>query len=222
MDNQTEYYMNMTGVDALHKGVELEVKYKPLTWLELTGMFSMGDWNWDSNAKGYAYDEHGQPLTTTGEIASGIAADDHAWASINLKDVKVGGSAQTTAALGANVKLTRDLRLGVDWNYYARNYAYYDLSGSSLSLGKEIQVLDPWEIPAASQFDLNASYNFNIGGVKATLSGNVDNLFNYFYISKAWNPSSQVGTSPKAATAENIYCYYNFGRTWSVRLKIKF
>jgi len=222
MDNQTEYYMNMTGVDALHKGVELEVKYKPLTWLELTGMFSMGDWNWDSNAKGYAYDEYGQPLTTTGEIASGIAADDHAWASINLKDVKVGGSAQTTAALGANVKLTRDLRLGVDWNYYARNYAYYDLSGSSLSLGKEIQVLDPWEIPAASQFDLNASYNFNIGGVKATLSGNVDNLFNYFYISKAWNPSSQVGTSPKAATAENIYCYYNFGRTWSVRLKIKF
>jgi len=222
MDNQTEYYMNMTGVDALHKGVELEVKYKPLVWLELTGMFSMGDWNWDSNAKGYAYDEHGQPLTTAGEIASGIGADDHAWASINLKGVKVGGSAQTTAALGANVKLTRDLRVGLDWNYYARNYAYYDLSGSSLSLGKEIQVLDPWKIPAASQFDLNASYNFNIGNVKATLSGNVDNLLNYFYISKAWNPSSQVGTSPTAATAENIYCYYNFGRTWSVRLKLKF
>jgi len=222
MDNQTEYYINMTGVDALHKGIELEAKFTPTDWVEFTGMLSLGDWKWDSNAKGYAYDEHNQPLSTTGDIASGIGADDHAWASINLKGVKVGGSAQTTAALGVSVKPMKGLRVGLDWNYYGRNYAYYDFSGSSLSLGKEITVLDPWEIPAASQFDLNAQYRFNIAGMKATLSGNIDNLFNYFYISKAWNPSSQVGTSPTAATAENIYCYYNFGRTWSVRLKINF
>ena len=46
MDNQTEYYMNMTGVNALHKGIELDVKITPLNWLELTGMFSLGDWKW--------------------------------------------------------------------------------------------------------------------------------------------------------------------------------
>lgn len=222
MTNQTEYYMNMTGVDALHKGVELEVKYKPVYWAEFTGMFSYGDWKWDSNAKGYAYDEYGQPLTSAGEIASGIGADDHAWAAINLKGVKVGGSAQTTAALGVNLNVTKELRMGLDWNYYGRNYAYYDLSGSDLSVGKEITVLDPWEIPAASQFDLHASYRFNMGGMKATISGNIDNLFNYLYISKAWNPSTQLGTSPTPATAENIYCYYNFGRTWSVKLKLNF
>lgn len=222
MTNQTEYYMNMTGVDALHKGVELEVKYKPVYWAEFTGMFSYGDWTWDSNAKGYAYDEYQQPLTSAGEIASGIGAEDHAWASINLKGVKVGGSAQTTAALGANLNVTKELRVGLDWNYYGRNYAYYDFSGSDLSVGKEITVLDPWEIPAASQFDLHASYRFNMGGMKATISGNIDNLFNYLYISKAWNPSTQLGTSPTPATAENIYCYYNFGRTWSVKLKLNF
>ena len=222
MDNQTEYYMNMTGVDALHMGIELEGKLTPVKWFEATGMLSLGNWKWINNAKGYAYDEAGRPLTSMGDLASGVGAPDHAWASINLDGVRVGGSAQTTAALGLTFKPFEGARIGLDWNYYGRNYAYYEFSGSNLSLGKELNVLDPWKIPAASQFDLRASYKFKIGGVQATLMGNVDNLFNYRYISKAWNPSSQMGTSPTAATAENIYCFYSFGRTYNVRLKINF
>ena len=166
MDNQTEYYMNMTGVNALHKGIELDVKITPLNWLELTGMFSLGDWKWDSNATGYAYDAYGQALTAEGTVTT-VGAADHANAKINLKGVRVGGSAQTTAAIGATFKIGKSIRVGADWTYYGRNYAYYSLSGSNLSLGREVSVLDPWKIPAASQFDLNASYRFKIGKLNA-------------------------------------------------------
>ncbi|MCF0196527.1 MAG: TonB-dependent receptor, partial [Bacteroidaceae bacterium] len=126
--------------------------------------------------------------------------------------------------LGVTFKPIEGLRIGMDWNYYGRNYAYYEFSGSNLAIGKELSVADPWEIPAASQFDLRASYRFNISkSVGATLMGNVDNLFNYQYIIKAWNPSSQMSTgTPTPATAENIYCFYSFGRTYNVRLKINF
>ena len=222
LENQQEYYMNMTGVGALHMGIELEGKITPCKWFEASAMFSYGDWKWASNATGYAYNEAGLPITSKGEIASGVAAPDHAWATINLDGIRVGGSAQTTAAAGITLKPIEGLRIGLDWNYYGRNYAYYEFTGSNLELGKELTVLDPWEIPAAHQFDLRASYKFKIGGLQATLFGNVDNLFNYRYISKAWNPSSQMGTSPKAATAENIYCFYSFGRTYNVRLKVNF
>ncbi len=221
MDNQTEYYMNMTGVDALHKGVELDVKITPLEWLEITGMVSLGDWKWDSNATGYAYDAHGIPLTSTGETTT-IGSPDHASASINLKGVRVGGSAQTTAAVGATFKLNKSIRVGADWTYYGRNYAYYSLSGSNLTLGKEVTVLDPWKIPSASQFDLNASYRFKLGKLDAILSGNVNNLLDYQYISKAFNPNTISSSSLQEATADNIYCYYAFGRTYSLRLKINF
>ena len=212
----TEAFVNMTGVNALHKGVELEVKASPLYWLELNGMLSLGDWKWDSNATGYVYDNNGQPLTSKGQIASGIGAEDHLSTGINLKGVRVGGSAQTTAALGATVKVGKDIRLGADWTYYGRNYAYYSLSGSNLTLGKVNSVVDPWKIPAASQVDVNASYKFKIAGLSSTISANVNNLFDYQYIGKAWNPQSGV------ANENTIYGFYAFGRTFSTRLKINF
>ncbi len=221
MDNQTEYYMNMTGVGALHKGVEVDFKVKPLRWLEISGMFSWGDWKWNKNATGYAYNDNGQPLTADGTTTT-VGAADHAWATINLKDVRVGGSAQTTAALGANVQLGGGFRIGADWTYYGRNYAYYSFSGSNLSLGKEVTVLDPWKIPANSTIDMNASYRFKIAGLDAVLSGNVNNLLNYQYIIKAWNPSTIASSGTPAATSENIYCFFDSGRTLTATLKINF
>ena len=77
-------------------------------------------------------------------------------------------------------------------------------------------MADPWRVPTASQFDLNASYKFKIAGLNATISGNVNNLFDYQYLGKVWNPSA--GT----ATKDNIYGFYAFGRTFSTRLKINF
>jgi outer membrane receptor protein involved in Fe transport len=215
LDDGSTYNMNMTGVDALHKGVELELKGHVNRWIELTGMFSLGDWKWDSNATGYAYNEAGQAITKAGTVTE-VGAEDHASATINLKGIRVGGSAQTTAALGANVKLSKALKLGADWTFEGRNYAYYSLSGSNLTLGKETTVAEPWRVPEGSTIDVNGSYNFEIAGLKAVLSANVKNLLDYRYIAKAYNPSS--GT----ATEENIYCFYNFGRTYSVRLKVNF
>ncbi|EJX03445.1 TonB-dependent outer membrane receptor protein [gut metagenome] len=215
--SRTDYFMNMAGVDALHTGVEVDFKLKPFRWLDINGMFSWGDWRWDSNATGYAFDENGTPLTADGKPTT-MGAEDHASATINLDGIRVGGSAQTTAALGANVNLGHGFRIGADWTYYARNYAYYSFTGSNLQIGKEVTIATPWEIPASSTIDMNASYRFKIGGVDAILSGNVNNLLNYQYIYKAWNPEG----SNAEATAENIYCYFDNGRTFSVRLKLKF
>ena len=56
------YSLNMQGVDARHMGVEMNFTYRPVKWFELEGMLSVGDWVWDSNAKGYFYNQNGEPL----------------------------------------------------------------------------------------------------------------------------------------------------------------
>ena len=176
------------------------------------------EYGWDSNATGYAYNDQGLPLTAKGEIASDVMAPDHAWAIINLDGIRVGGSAQTTAALGADIKIDKHLSLGADWNFMGRNYSYYSFSGSNLSIGKELTIAEPWRVPAACTVDLNGRYKFKIGNLDATFSGNINNLLNYQYILKAWNPSSLT----TVADETNIYCFFDTGRTYTLRLKVAF
>lgn len=210
------YSINMQGVDARHMGIELDLIANPTRWLDINGMFSLGDWQWDSNATGYYYNSLGQPLKDikNGEIASGIQAPDHAKSVVNLKGVKVGGSAQLTAALGAQVHFS-GFRGGLTYTWYARNYSDYDLDGSMLSPDGNVTVTQPWKIPSGGQLDLNASYTFPLGKCKATLYGNVENVFNQRYIVDA--------TDGGTGKWENAYeVFYAFGRTYSLRLKVAF
>lgn len=218
---QTEYFMNMTGVNARHMGIEFEVKARPAKWLEISAMLSLGDWKWDSDSvKGYIYDQHGQALTMDGEITT-PGADNHGWALINMKGIHVGGSAQTTANLGVTFKPFKGFRIGAEYTLYDRNYAYYSLSGSDLSLGKEMNLLQPWRVPTGGSMDLRASYQFQIGDLRATLSGNINNLLNQIYIEKAWNPTT-VSEIITDVNADNVYFYFSKGLTYNIRLKINF
>lgn len=71
--------INMSGVNARHMGIELELKSTPADWLELTAMLSLGDWQWDSNPIGYYYNSLGQPLADLkGTVADAIGSGNHA------------------------------------------------------------------------------------------------------------------------------------------------
>ena len=217
-----QYYVNMTGVGSRHMGLEFELRTTPFQWFEAGAMFSIGDWCWDSeSAIGYAYNIYGEALSTDGNVTTPGAAD-HAWAKINMEGVHVGGSAQTTGALDVLFKPFMGFRIGATMNYYARNYAYYALSGSSLSIGKDVYIAEPWKAPSVCTMDLRSSYQFNLGGFKATLTGQVSNLFDKHYIEKAWNPISVSKTENPVVNEDDVYMFYSLGRTWSLRLKLDF
>ncbi len=210
--------LNMTGVDALHKGIEMDFTFRPLTWLDVNGMVSVGDWIWDSNAKGYYYDSQGQPLADFyGTIASGVQAEDHAWSIINQKGVRVGGSAQTTAALGINTRPMKNLRAGLNWTLAADYYADFYMS-TSASANSTIDVNTPWKAPMGSEFDFSASYLINLGNSsRLTIYGNVNNIFDTHYIADA---TVAAGDDATWQSAYNVL--YTFGRTYTVRFKLNF
>ena len=208
--------INMEGIDALHQGVEVELTARPYPWLDITGMLSLGDWEWNNDAIGYFYDDGSQPLADMqGNIASADRAADHASMKLNLDGVKVGGSAQTTAALGAKFKISKSLRTGVDFYYFARNYADWNFSSNDLLMFGEKNYSSSWEIPDAGIFDLFASYSFPLGDTKATISGNVNNVLDQEYIADAVD-----GGDGQWQSAYQLF--YGFGRTYNVRLKINF
>ena len=218
---QTDYYMNMTGVNARHMGLEFEVKARPAKWIELSAMLSLGDWKWDSDSViGYAYDEHGLPMTADAKVTE-IGAPDHYWAKINMKGIHVGGQAQTTANFGVLFKPFKGFRIGAEYTLYDRNYSYYAFSIAAKDMGKSTNVIEPYRMPMGGTLDLRASYSFDMGPVRATLAGNVTNVLNQYYMEKAW---SQNITSAGVVenTLDNIVFFYNKGRQWNIRLKLQF
>lgn len=203
---------NMEGVNALHQGVEIDLVCKISDDLDITGMLSIGDWNWKDDASGYLYNRNGDPVDATGKIVD-LLSPEHEKVDVSIGGIHVGNSAQTTAALGLKYEMLKGFRLGIDANYFGRNYSYFNISsvGTNLSPATFAQ---PWKIPDATTFDLNTSYRFKIGNLDATLIGNIQNLLDAEYITDATDGSNHDWeTSP---------VFYGFGRTFSATLKIKF
>lgn len=208
--------MNMTGANADHWGVEFDFVAKPLNWLDITGMFSWGDWRWGGVASGYLFDSQGQMLQNTrGDVVTDMANVEQYQYKIDMDNVSVGGSAQTTAALGLGVRPMKGLRLGVDWNFFSRNFADYDINANVATQNEPYVIGSPWKIPSYSTFDLSAGYTFDFGKIRATLSGNVNNVLDQEYIADA-----RDGSTHDWESATRVL--YGFGRTYSVRLKFNF
>ena len=208
--------MNMTGANADHWGVEFDFVAKPLNWLDITGMFSWGDWRWGGVASGYLFDSQGQMLQNTrGDVVTDMANAEQYQYKIDMDNVSVGGSAQTTAALGLGVRPVKGLRLGVDWNFFSRNFADYDINANVATQNEPYVIGSPWKIPSYSTFDLSAGYTFDFGKIRATLSGNVNNVLDQEYIADA-----RDGSTHDWESATRVL--YGFGRTYSVRLKFNF
>lgn len=136
----------LTGIDALHQGIEMDFVLRPLTNLEVTGMFSIGDWHWNGDGKGYAYNSAGQPVGKDGKALSDIGEGEHAQSFVKVKDVKVGNSAQTTFAIGGRYQPIKGLHVGVDYSHFARNYAKF--SFPTMNLDAENVIESPWRMPA--------------------------------------------------------------------------
>ena len=214
---QDRWSINMEGIDARHMGIEVDLIARPTSWIDVNGMFSIGNWVWDCDTRGYFYNSGGQPVKNSDlEIASGMKADDHAHMDFKLDKVKVGGSAQTTAALGVKFKPMKGLRVGMDYNLFARNYADWDLSTNDVTFNSVKVYSSPWRIPSGNKFSANVGYSFQMcDKINAILSGNVDNIFDQEYIVDATDGSTHTWES-----AWKIF--YAFGRTYSINFKVSF
>lgn len=191
------YQANILGVNALHQGIEMDFKWKPVDGLLITGMASLGDWIWQNDLKDVKiFNENQEEIGTVDLYIAGL---------------KVGDAAQTTFALGANYELFEGFKVGVDWNYYDNYYAQYDPTGRGDEAKKGVQ---PWEVPAYGLVDANLRYNFKIGDFDATIFGNIINVFDTEFISDA--------DDGKDNDWETARVYYGIGRNWSTGLRINF
>jgi outer membrane cobalamin receptor len=190
---------NASGLGARHYGIELEGVAKPMKWLQVTYMASVGDWRWKNDVTARIIDDFGREVKTT---------------KLLIKDLYVGNSAQTTSALGLRFQITPQIYFIADYTYFARIYANFDPERRVAQEGKPEDRKQSWQMPDYGIVDLHLGYDFKIAGMDATLKGDVFNLFNKKYVLEA-----QDGTNHDAASAQ---VFYGFGTYFNLGMQIKF
>ena len=191
---------NVTGLDALHQGIEVDFLFKPIDELAITGMASLGNWKWKDDASATTFNQ------TTGELIGSQ--------TVYAKDLKVSDAAQTTFALGIKYDLLEKTNILLDYNYAGDNYATMDVTSRTANSPEEADRTNTWKLPNYHLFDLGLRHEFKIGEFESTLLANMYNIFDVEYISDANN-----GDSSDYDTAQ---VYYGAGRTFSLGLKINF
>ncbi|MES2113274.1 MAG: TonB-dependent receptor [Bacteroidota bacterium] len=211
------YTVNISGIDELHQGIELDAKFRPIKEVTLSGSLSIGDYHYTANTG---------PSQVTSDAGKTFTQD-----ALLLKGLKVGEfgtantSAQTTAALGLDIQVLPKVKIGANWNYYGRYYASFD--PSKLTTTQQTQATVPYsnyQLPNYSTMDLNAVYRFKFAGLDASFIANVYNLFNTAYVADAFEtgiPSSAAGYNFVTRT-NNMGVWYGSPRTYMTTLKINF
>ncbi len=169
-DNVGGYY-DFAGITEIHSGAELEINAKPLPRLGINAMVSVGDWKYDGNITSNRYDANNAPL---GGGAPG---------TLYLTDVKVGDVAQTTASIGANYEVVKNLKIDANYRYADKLYASIDPSKFDKETNKGTLELPSYGLlDAGLSFkihrtkDSKDSFNFRI---------NVNNLLDKVYIAES-------------------------------------
>ncbi len=181
---------NIEGVNARHTGVEFDFVYEPIEKLNINGMFSLGDWIWSNN------------VDTVNIYKDQVLVDQYN--ALYLKGIHVADAAQSTASVGINYEVLPGLKIGTDMYYYDRLFAAFDLDSR---VRPQNEGVDAERIPSYALIDMNMYYNFDFGPFKASLYGNINNVFNTIYIADA---------------IEGRGYYFGYGRTISIGMKIRY
>ncbi|UGU17742.1 TonB-dependent receptor [Sinomicrobium kalidii] len=181
-----------TDIAQVHKGLELDVKWKPMLYWTLRGYATVGDWEYDGST----------PIrirnNNDNEFIDEISGD--------LTGTKVGEAPQASAGLGTSYDiLPNKLNFYIDWNYYANLYGFVKVD----EFADAIIADEPYEtekLKPYSLFDVGASYNFNLGDNKFIVRGNIFNALDHEYISQK----------------DNYGYFYGNGLTWNLSVQYQF
>ena len=206
--NEAAEKFQITGLNALHKGVELSAHQNLTDWLRVKAYAMLASWKWKSGGKGITYDSY-----------SGATLKEYA---VYCNNLHVGDAPQTQygAELNATLPIKGLLKRGmgktdnvyasVSWNANADMYADFEPSSRT----KETDG-DAYKLPSYHLFDATVGWNTMVAkGVMMNIFATCTNLFDAFYI--------QRGIDGKSHDLATFRGYWGAPRMWSIGLRLNF
>jgi len=192
-DQQTRALV--TGLDASHSGIELEIKKRVSSYFWLGGLASLGNWKWKNNVMAVLFNDNNVPTDTVHVYANGLY---------------VGDAPQVQYGLSADLKILPLLHLKANWLYYDKLYADFDPAARNDPEDKQ----QPYRIPAYQVLDLHLGYSFTVFNRQTMATISCFNVFDKNYIVRG-----EDGTGHNLDTFQG---FWSFRRNFSFAIKLNF
>jgi iron complex outermembrane receptor protein len=190
--------INVSGISALHKGIELDFALRVHPTLTIEGLASLGDWIWNSAAK------------TT--LPNGAIYE------FDADGVHVGDAAQTQFGGMIRYEPIKGLYIKGKATYFGRNYSSF----APETLRGDDGGKESWQLPNYTIFDFHTGYRFRVKGLKMSLRFNILNILDATYISDARNNDNFVSSFNGGFNAQSASVHFGQGRRWSTGLTVSF
>jgi hypothetical protein len=185
----------VTGLDALHTGIEIDADHRFSENLTLGALLSVGDWQWKNDVSAVLFNDNNLPADTVNVYADGL---------------KVGGAPQLQAGLFGTLNVLKTFSLTANWVYYDQLYASFDPALRSNPDDRD----QPFNIPAYSLLDLHVLFPFRFGEFPASLNLSCYNLLDSEHIIR--------GEDGPGHDLESFSGFWGFGRNFNLALKVTF
>lgn len=205
--NGDDGLINISGLNALHKGVEAELAYQPIDLVRADVAISLGNWTYTDDVSAKYTPDVSNPATQN-------------TVNLYLKDIKVGDAPQTQFAYSLTFFPIDGVYAKITGRSYSNYYADFDPVSRTVAGDRD----QSWEIPAYNVFDLNVGYDIPRDVLKLSrfdirLFANVFNVFDSFYVqdatdNSAFNAYTDNGKNHGADDAEvhlGLPRAFNFG-----------
>jgi iron complex outermembrane receptor protein len=214
LDNTTgtynTWYYNINGMNALHKGVEVDGNFKVTKDLMLDAVISIGDWKYTSSSTFTILDVNGQPAIDP------ATHKQYPQQYFDAKGVHVSNAAQIQYVLGAKYMFFKNAFVRARYTYFAKNYSNFDPT----TLKDANAGRDSWKLPDYGTLDAFAGYDFKMSEKKRlSINLGVINALNTIYISDAQNNTNVVYGGFNAYSAG---VYFGQGVRWTLSAQFSF
>ena len=206
------YYTDVVPMNALHKGIEMDLSFKLTQNLNIEGLLSLGDWIWTSGGKAIILNSLNEPPSLD------LGHTELDTLEYDANGVHVGDAAQTQYGISIRYEPTNNSYLKFRGTYFDRYYSDFDAG----TLSGENASRESWMIPAYYLIDLHAGYKFKLSQKhKLDFKLSVLNLFNKVYISDAKN-NDGFNADYSDFDAKSASVFFGLGRRINLSARFSF
>ncbi len=183
------------GLNAIHSGIEAEMRYNIIRCITVAATVSLGNWKWQNDVTASLYDNNH------------VLADS---IMIYTKGLYVGDAPQTQIGISGEYHSVDSFSFSADWVYYNRLYASFDPANRNNADDRS----QPYRIPSYSLLDLYAGYDFHIKELPVSLQLACQNIFGRQTIIRGEDGASH--------DLDTFRGFWSLGRTFNMSAKLSF